>query len=542
MRLLGYSYAEQATKERDIDFDKLITDATKLLRGENVPPGLETDEVRERLLAGFQYILVDEYQDIDEPQYEMISAIAGRTLDDADLKLAILAVGDDDQNIYTFRGANVEFIGRFQQDYEAEVHYLVENYRSTAYIIEAANHLIAANGDRMKTDHPIRIDRHREMLGPGGEFGRRDTLCQGKVQLIQVADAACQAQAVLAELHRLRQLGVSDWSSIAVLSRERADLAQVRTLAEQEAIPIRWVAARNAMPPLHQIRELNLFLAHLGKDRSAFKRASDLSAIAASLFDGKDANPWTAFLARLLEAWATESGDAELPVQDALEFLYEACAESRRELSYGQGVTLSTVHAAKGTEYDHVLVIGPWRLPARRVQQEEERRTFYVGITRARKTLAVLDRRDVAPSLPATLTDKWVTCSRFTAAPGSSKGTPLNYEVLTLEDIHLGYPGRFSQAHPVHKALASLKTGDTLTLRPCERNGLGLFDKSNICIARLSQKAEKEWAGRLASVREIRVLAMVCRKAEQDTDETRRERCQVPEWQIPLTEVVFENP
>ena len=250
-------------ERRDIDFDKLIEDATKLLRGENVPPGLEADEVRDRLLAGFQYILVDEYQDIDEPQYQMISAIAGRTLDDADLKLSILAVGDDDQNIYTFRGANVEFIRRFQQDYEAEVHYLVENYRSTRYIIEAANHLIAANVDRMKTYHPIRIDRHREMLGPGGEFGRRDTLCQGKVQLIQVADAACQAQAVLAELHRLRQLGVSDWSSMAVLSRERADLAQVRTLAERESIPIRWVAARNAMPPLHQIRELNQFLAHL---------------------------------------------------------------------------------------------------------------------------------------------------------------------------------------------------------------------------------------------------------------------------------------
>ena len=131
MRLLGYSFAEQATGGRDIDFDKLIADATKLLRGENVPPGLEADEVRDRLLAGFQYILVDEYQDIDEPQYEMISAIAGRTLDDADLKLSILAVGDDDQNIYTFRGANVEFIRRFQQDYEAEVHYLVENYRST---------------------------------------------------------------------------------------------------------------------------------------------------------------------------------------------------------------------------------------------------------------------------------------------------------------------------------------------------------------------------------------------------------------------------
>jgi ATP-dependent DNA helicase RecQ len=256
MRLLGLSFSSRAdSRGRDIDFDALIHDAVKLLRGEQVPAGLEADEVRDRLLAGFQHILVDEYQDIDKPQYEMISAIAGRTLDDADQKLSILAVGDDDQNIYTFRGANVQFIRRFQQDYEAEVHYLVENYRSTRYIIEAANGLIAANVDRMKTRHPIRIDRHRELLGPGGEFGRRDGLSQGKVQLIQVADGACQAQAVLAELHRLREIGVTDWSSMAVLSREHSDLAQVRTLAEKESIPVRWFAGRSSMPPLHQIRE-----------------------------------------------------------------------------------------------------------------------------------------------------------------------------------------------------------------------------------------------------------------------------------------------
>jgi ATP-dependent DNA helicase RecQ len=542
LRLLGYSFSDQATWGRDINFDALIEDATKLLRGENVPPGLEADEVRDRLLAGFQYILVDEYQDIDEPQYQMISAIAGRTLDDADLKLSILAVGDDDQNIYTFRGANVEFIRRFQQDYGAEAHYLVENYRSTRYIIEAANHLIAANVDRMKTYHSIRIDRHREMLGPGGEFGLRDTLCQGKVQLIQVTDVACQAQAVLAEVHRLRQLGVTDWSSIAVLSREHGDLAQVRTLAEQESIPIRWAAARNAMPPLHQIRELNQFLAHLGTDRGAFKRASDLSRIAATLFDAKAANVWTRFLERLLEAWATESGDAELPVQDALEFLYEACAECRREFTYGEGVTLSTVHSAKGMEFDHVLVIGPWRLPAQRVKQEEERRTFYVGITRARKTLAVFDRRDISPSLPATLTDRGVIRSRFTAAPGNPKPASLNYEVLALEDIHLGYPGQFSEGTRIHKALAALKTDDKLTMRPSARNGIGLFDKSDDCIARLSRQAEEQWAARLSSVREVRVLAMVCRKADQDADEARRQRYQVPQWQIPVPEVVFGNP
>lgn len=541
MRLLGYAFSDQATRGRDIDFDALITEVTKLLRGEAIPPGLEADEVRDRLLAGFQHILVDEYQDIDEPQYEMISAIAGRTLDDPDLKLSILAVGDDDQNIYTFRGANVQFIRRFQQDYQAEVHYLVENYRSTRYIIETANHLIAANRDRMKTSHLIRVDQHRELLGPGGDFGRRDTLCRGKVQLIQVADRASQAQAVLAEIRRLRQLGVTDWSSMAVLSREHADLAQVRSLAEREGIPIRWTPGRNDMPPLHQVREINRFLAQLGNERGSFKRASELARIAEEMTGDKVFNPWTQFLARLLEAWRIESNDAELPVQEALEFLYEACAESRREFTYGEGVTLSTVHSAKGAEFDHVMVIGPWRLPRQKADQEEERRALYVSLTRARKTLAVFDRMDVRPSLLETMTDKGVIRSRFAVATAGQRDILLSYQALSLEDIYLGYAGRFVQDHPIHRALCSLNPGDKLTMRPIGSNGVGLFDPSGQCVACLSRKAESEWAGSMHTVREIRVLAMVCRKAEQNSEANRRERYQVPEWQIPVTEVVFET-
>ena len=76
---------------------------------------------------------------------------------------------------------------------------------------------------------------------------------------------------------------------------------------------------------------------------------------------------------------------------------------------------------------------------------------------------------------------------------------------------------------------------------PGERKAIGLFDKSGQCITRLSQKAEKDWADRLPCVREIRVLAMVCRKAEQDGDEACRKRCPVPEWEVPVAEVMFEN-
>ncbi len=283
LRLLGYSAAGRAESPgAEIDFGALITDAVRLLKGEKVPPGMEPDEVRDRLLAGFQHILVDEYQDIDAPQYEMLSALAGRTLDDPDQKLSILAVGDDDQNIYSFRGANVQFIRRFQQDYTAEVHHLVENYRATRYLIDVANRLIAANRDRMKTEHPIRIDRHREMLPAGGTFAERDTLTRGKAQVIRLPHASAQPAAVVQELRRLRQLGAEHWSALAVLSSTHLDLARIRAFAEEAGIPVRWQAARNSLPALHHIREIHRFLRALnvgGRGEDAPFRSVSTAAV-----------------------------------------------------------------------------------------------------------------------------------------------------------------------------------------------------------------------------------------------------------------------
>ena len=541
MRLLGLSFSRQADTGREIDFDALIGDAIQLLRGEKAPAGLDPDEVRDRMLAGFQYILVDEYQDIDQPQYELISAIAGRTIEDPDLKLSILAVGDDDQNIYTFRGANVRFIRQFQTDYQAEVHYLVENYRSTRHIIAAANDVIAANRDRMKTSRPIRIDRHRAPHSAGGEFERRDPLYLGKVQLVEVSEAAGQAEAVVTELRRLRQLGVTDWSSIAVLSREHHDLARVRTLAERESIPVRWWAARSAMPPLHQIREIHRFVSKLAGDLASFRRASELRDTAAAWFAAARSNPWTRFLDNSLAAWEQESGNAELPVQECLEFLHEACVESRREFSYGEGVLLSTVHSAKGTEHDHVLLIGPWALPPARPAQEEERRAFYVGLTRARKTLAVFDRLDIRPSFPQTMTSRGIVRYRFRPEALSGSGEWFSYKVLSLEDLHLGYPGQFGPDHRVHQALAALNPGDKLAMRCLPGDGIGLFDGTGTCVARLSRSAQGDWAGNIPQGTDVRVLAVIQRKAQQDKEEARRERYLVQEWEVPVVEVVVPD-
>jgi ATP-dependent DNA helicase RecQ len=540
MRLLGYSFSGRTEKNASVpDFNSLITDALKLLHGEIHSPGLEPDEVRDRLLAGFQYILVDEYQDIDQPQYELISAIAGKTLDDPDLKLSILAVGDDDQNIYAFRGTNVEFIRKFRQDYDADVHYLAENYRSTRYIIEAANQFIANNTDRMKTEHPIRIDRRRAMLPAGGEFGRKDPVTDGRVQVIKVPGSPGQAQAVIMEIRRLRELGASDWSQIAVLSSTHRELAQVRALGEAAAIPIRWVAQRDKMAPLHQIREIRKYLKHLSEMRGALKRTSDLRSLATTMFGKGNTNPWVQFLFRLLDGWAGESGDAELPVFEALEFLYEACAESRREFSYGEGVTLSTVHSAKGTEFDHVLLIGTWTTPENQAKLEEIRRTFYVGMTRAKSTLAIIDRQDLPRSLPGSLNGSAITVRKFEPDSTINQADVFHYETLGLEDIHLGFPGSFPKQAPIHVVLGRLNPGDRLFMRSMEGKGIGLFDGANVCVARLSQKAESEWGGRLGSIREVRVLALVGRNAEQDQEPARRERYQVKEWEFPVVEVIF---
>jgi ATP-dependent DNA helicase RecQ len=119
-RLTGASFAQRAASDVDqpLELADLIPAAVRILRGQQPVPGVESDQVRERLLAGYRYVLVDEYQDIDQQQYDLISALTDRTGRTRTRRLSILAVGDDDQNIYTFRGANVEFIRRFQTDYQ----------------------------------------------------------------------------------------------------------------------------------------------------------------------------------------------------------------------------------------------------------------------------------------------------------------------------------------------------------------------------------------------------------------------------------------
>jgi len=535
MRLTGHSYAARAEDGGELSLDAVIPEAVRLLRGETDAGGLEPDELRDRILGGYRHILVDEYQDIDQAQYDLISAIAGRTRTDADERLALLAVGDDDQNIYAFRGTNVAFIRRFGEDYRAKTRHLVENYRSTGHIIAAANRLIAHNRDRMKGEHPIRIDGARQAESLGGDWERRDPLGRGRVQVLRVPGLAAQPAALVGELMRLAG-GL--YSGFAVLARTRAVLQPIRALLEHHGIPIAWGLDRDKTPPLHRVRELDAFLDWARERRKETARASVLIDLFATSQAGPADSPWDALLQGLLRDWQAESGDAEVPIDSVIELLYEALAEQRREQRIGDGVLLSTVHAAKGMEFDHCLIAdGGWQ--ARSGELEVERRTYYVGMTRARHTLALVDAGIGNPHAGLPAGDAVLRRTPALDMEAPPEVLTRRADLLGMSDLYLDFAGRRAEDHPIHARLARLGFSDHLTL--AERNGgLDLVDTDGFSVARLSRQAAEIWRPRLARVEGVRVVAMVRRLGSDCQDDFRRS-LRADRWEVPLGEVVWRE-
>ena len=236
MRLTGSSFADRLAQ--DVDFTKVLADAVQLLKGEGLLAD-EADDQRERLLSGFRWILVDEYQDIGAEQYELISALAGRTLNDPERKISLFAVGDDDQNVYGFAGASVKYIRRFQEDYRAKPEFLTDNYRSTANIIDASNGLISLAVNRMKADHPIEIDHERRADPGGGLWGSLDPVVKGRVQILNVGSSfTSQAEQVMQEMIRLSELDPKwNWSNAAIIARQWRLLHPVFAFCEANKIP-----------------------------------------------------------------------------------------------------------------------------------------------------------------------------------------------------------------------------------------------------------------------------------------------------------------
>ena len=233
-------YQEQLHRSNAFDFDDLLMKTVELLQANT--------EIRERYQNRFRYILVDEYQDTNTAQFRLLSLLTGK-----DRNLCV--VGDDDQSIYKFRGANIGNILNFEEIYpEAKVIKLEQNYRSTGHILEVANEVIAHNEGRK--DKKLWTENEE---GEPVHYARYET-------------AYDEADGVIRQVKQASQRGIG-LGDCAVLYRTNAQSRLLEEKCIQHNVPYRLIGGVN----FYQRKEIKDILAYLktvdnGRDDLAVQR------------------------------------------------------------------------------------------------------------------------------------------------------------------------------------------------------------------------------------------------------------------------------
>ncbi|MDO3705592.1 UvrD-helicase domain-containing protein [Micromonospora sp. C28SCA-DRY-2] len=379
-------YTALLRKQGLVDLDELLTLPVALLR--------EDRALVERYRDRWRWIFVDEYQDVDAVQYELL-----RLLSPADGNLC--AIGDPDQAIYSFRGADVGYFLRFSRDFtDARLVRLNRNYRSSAPILAAAVQAIAPSSlVRGRRLDPARLDPEAPLVG--------------RYPAASVADEADFVVRTVDELvgglsHRSLDSGRIDgrstslsFSDIAVLYRTDAQAAPIVDALARANIPVQ-KRSHDRLRDRPGVAAIARELRHAGGlDGSLAARVRLAGQVLAERFavptlDGAGAvRPEDVRSAvDLLTPLARRCGD-DLPM-----FLSQLATGAEVDAldPRAEAVTLLTLHAAKGLEFPVVFLVGcedgllPLRWPGAAPDDDavaEERRLFFVGLTRAQDRLYV---------------------------------------------------------------------------------------------------------------------------------------------------------
>ncbi len=420
------SYEEKLKASRGVDFDDLIVKAVRLLEKEV--------GIREAYQRRYQYIHVDEYQDTNEMEYRMVKLLAGD-------KKNICVVGDTDQNIYSWRGAKIKNMLHFEKDFPgAHTVFLEQNYRSTSRILEAANAIIIKNtvripknlftelgtGEKLiryegfsEVDEATFVARECEKLIASGippeeiavlfraNFQSRaleESFLYADVpyrvlgtqffERMEVKDVISYIRAALnrdslADIKRTintPRRGIGDASIAKIFAGRREDLSPKTQLAfsKFENILDRIKVASETEYPSALIRfvleQSGLREEYESEGEQGIERVENVGELAtlASIYD-------------------------TLPLGDGvLKFLEDAALRSDQDAlrDSPEGVRMLTVHASKGLEFRVVFIVGleeglfPHERASRAARiedSEEERRLFYVALTRAKERLYLVN-------------------------------------------------------------------------------------------------------------------------------------------------------
>jgi ATP-dependent DNA helicase UvrD/PcrA len=431
-------YQRRLHASNAVDFDDLLMLTVEVL--ERFP------EARERWQKAFRYVLVDEYQDTNHAQYRLLQLLAGEHRN-------VFAVGDPDQSIYAFRGADIRNILEFEKDFgEVKTVALEQNYRSTNRILEAANAVIVNNRER----------KPKELWSELGEGE--------PVRIVEVEDEHAEARLVVSEIARLVDEGGSG-SEIAVFYRTNAQSRVLEDVLVRQEIPYQVIGGpkfyeraeikdavaylqvidnpydavsltRIANRPRRGIGDASLARLQTFADSQgisvweALERAEDAGVGAAplkavdrfrTLMQSSMAGALELSVPEVLERALDRSGylealeaertvEAQGRTENLLELVgvareYQERAEEptlseflqqlslysdQDDLSAERSlVTLMTLHNAKGLEFRAVFLIGmeegifPHSRSIEEQGLEEERRLAYVGLTRAKERLTL---------------------------------------------------------------------------------------------------------------------------------------------------------
>ena len=351
------AYESIKKQELAIDFEDVLLLCAAMLEEEH--------EVRERVQDQYRYFTIDEYQDISPIQQRLINAWLGTRRD-------ICVVGDPAQTIYSFAGATPIFLNSFTQRFpEAEVIRLTTGYRSTPEITFAANSLLRAGTMGQEL---VAFNSHGS-----------------KPMVTGYADEAAEIKGVMGEITQLMSTGTAP-QEIAILARTNAQLKGAEKAMLAANIPYqvrnteRFFERREIRDFLKQVRQASVIPA----EGSGW--IDELRSLAQPYLTGEAIDGIAALLhlARELEA------DENFSPKTLRGYLREV--EDRVQQNNPPTmpvVTLATLHAAKGLEWERVFLIGasdgqlPLANSAGDVVLDEERRLFYVGITRAKADLHI---------------------------------------------------------------------------------------------------------------------------------------------------------
>lgn len=423
-----YEYIDILRKNNSVDFDDLLLLPVKLF--------MENRDILESYQDRYKYILIDEYQDTNEVQYKLSKLLARKYQN-------IFIVGDPDQSIYMFRGANFRNILNFEKDYKnAKVIPLEENYRSTKYILDAANSVIKNNKER----------KEKNLWSSNGEGT--------KTKYLRAYDGKHEIQLVLDEIKKLLEEGYQK-NEISVLYRTNAQARLVEEMFLKANVPYK-VVGSYYFYSRKEIKDLICYLRLIlnNDDEISLRRVinvpkrgigeatiSKLEAEAkeqnTSIFQTISKGKEQVFkelilhlteesenlsLTDLIDLILDETGmreeyqndktlESELRLDNLEEFksitkTFEertgsvSLADFLEEVSLiaditehqnqDDVVTLMTIHSAKGLEFEVVFLIGmedgifPHQNSfCEEGGLEEERRLCYVGITRAKRKLYI---------------------------------------------------------------------------------------------------------------------------------------------------------